>query len=465
VVLGRRLDALLPAGERVGVMLPNANAALVTLFGLQAFARIPAMLNFSAGADGMLSACRTAEVSVVISSRGFVTRGRMERIVAQMEGQVRFLWLEDIRAGLGRVARLRGLLAAWRADRLPGARSAADAPAVVLFTSGSEGTPKGVVLSHRNILANCAQLAAVLDFGPADRIVNAMPMFHSFGLTGGTLLPLFGGVRTFFYPSPLHYRIVPETIYDTDASIAFGADTFLAGWARFAHPYDFRSVRLVFAGAEKLRDETRQLYLDRFGVRILEGYGITEAAPVLAVNTPMHHRAGTVGRLLPGIAHRIDPVDGIAEGGRLVVRGPNVMLGYLRSAAPGVLEPPPEGWFDTGDIVALDAKGFVTILGRAKRFAKIGGEMVSMAAAEDLATALWPDAAHAVVAQPDARKGERLVLVTTRRDAAPSALLAHAAARGVGEINVPRSVVTVDAIPLLGTGKTDYPAVARLLAA
>ena len=465
VVLGRRLDALVPPGERVGVMLPNTNAALLTFFGLQAFARLPALLNFSAGADGMLSACRTAQLSTIVSSRAFVSRGRMERTIAQMETQVRFLWLEDIRDSLGRRARLRGLIDTIRATSLPGTRPPADAPAVVLFTSGSEGTPKAVVLSHRNILANCAQLAAIMDFGPADRIVNAMPMFHSFGLTGGTLLALFGGVRVFFYPSPLHYRIVPETIYDSDATIAFGTDTFLSGWARFAHPYDFRAVRVIYAGAEKVREETRQLYFNRFGVRILEGYGVTEAAPVLALNTPMHHRTGTVGRLLPGIDHRITPVEGIARGGRLHVRGPNVMLGYFRSTAPGVLEPPPDGWYDTGDIVAIDEAGFVSILGRAKRFAKIGGEMVSMAAAEDLATALWPAAAHAVLAQPDPRKGERLILLTTQRGAEPATLLAHAATRGIGEIFVPRSLVVVDAMPLLGSGKIDYPAVERLLAA
>ncbi len=465
IVLGRRLDALVPRGEHVGVMLPNANATLATFFGLQAFARVPALLNFSAGADGMLSACRTAEVSTVVTSRAFIEHGRLEHSIARMQGFVRFLYLEDIRAGLGRAARLRGLFDMLRPTRLPGATAPADAPAVVLFTSGSEGTPKGVVLSHRNILANCAQLAAVMDFGPADRIVNAMPMFHSFGLTGGTLLAIFGGVRTFFYPSPLHYRIVPETIYDTEATIAFGTDTFLAGWARFAHPYDFRSVRLVYAGAEKVRAETRKLYFERFGVRILEGYGITEASPVLAVDSPMQPRAGTVGRLLPGIDHRLAPVEGIATGGRLHVRGPNIMLGYLRSTARGELEPPPGGWFDTGDIVAIDAAGFVTIIGRARRFAKIGGEMVSLAAAEELVMAVWPAALHAVLAQPDPRKGERLVLVTTQRGAEPSALLAHAAARGITEIMVPRSFVAVDAMPVLGSGKIDYPAVERLLAA
>jgi acyl-[acyl-carrier-protein]-phospholipid O-acyltransferase/long-chain-fatty-acid--[acyl-carrier-protein] ligase len=463
-VLGRRLDAMTPPGERVGVMLPNANAALVTFFGLQAFGRVPALLNFSSGAEGMLAACRAAEVSTIVTSRAFVERGRLDRVLARLQAEKRIVWLEDVRDGIAWRARLRGLVDSRRARRLPGGRGGGGGAAVVLFTSGSEGAPKGVVLSHRNILGNCAQVSAVIDFSPADRVVNAMPMFHSFGLTGATLLPVLAGVRTFLYPSPLHYRIVPEVMYDTDGTIAFGTDTFLAGWARFAHPYDFRSLRYMVAGAERVREETRRLYADRFGVRILEGYGVTETAPVLAVNTPMHFRAGTVGRLLPGIEHRLAPVAGMARGGRLQVRGPNIMLGYLRTTAPGVLEPPADGWFDTGDIVDIDAEGFVMILGRAKRFAKIGGEMVSLAAAEELALALWPEAAHAVIAMPDPRKGERLVLVTTQRDAEASALVREAAARGVAEISVPRVVVPADAIPLLGAGKTDYPAVERMLA-
>ena len=335
---------------------------------------------------------------------------------------------------------------------------------MVLFTSGSEGAPKGVVLSHRNLLANIAQLSAAVDFSPADRVFNAMPMFHAFGLTGGALLPLLSGVRAFQYPSPLHYRVVPALIYATDSTIAFGTDTFLTGWARFAHPYDFYSMRYVFSGAEKVRDETRRIYAERFGVRVLEGYGATETAPVIALNTPMHSRVGTAGRMLPGVEHRVEKVEGIAEGGQLLVRGPNIMLGYLREAAPGVLEPLADGWYDTGDIVTVDADGFVTIHARAKRFAKIAGEMVSMPAAEALAARLWPAAAHAVVAVPDARKGEALVLLTTQADATAGALLAHARASGAAEIAVPRVVKVVDALPLLGSGKVDYAAAGRMAA-
>ena len=463
-VLGRRLAREAPPSEHVGVMLPNAGGAVVTFMALQAFGRTPAMLNFSAGGEGMLAACAAAEVRIVLSSRAFVLRAKLGPVVARMEGAVRFVWLEDVRAELGVAARLRGLVDARFARRLPGARAAADRPAVVLFTSGSEGAPKGVVLSHRNILANIAQVASVVDFNSADRVFNAMPMFHSFGLTGATLLPLLSGVRTFYYPSPLHYRIVPELIYDTDSTIAFGTDTFLTGWARFAHAYDFYAMRTIFSGAEKLRDETRRLYAERFGVRVLEGYGATETSPVLALNTPMHNRPGAAGRLLPGMEHRLQPVDGIADGGRLLVRGPNVMLGYLRAAAPGVLETLPDGWYDTGDVCTVDGDGFVTIVARAKRFAKIAGEMVSMPAAEALAAGLWPDAAHAVVAMPDGRKGEALVLLTTQADATGGALLAHARAGGAAEIAVPRIVRVVDALPRLGSGKIDYAAATRLSA-
>ena len=462
--LGRALASL--TGEsHVALMMPNAAATVVAFMGLQAFGRVPCMLNISAGAASMLSACRAAGVRSVISSRTFVEKGRLAKVVERMEAEMHFIWLEDVRAAIGLRAKLRAKWDARRAQRLPGASTDPDSPAVVLFTSGSEGAPKGVTLSHRNLIANCAQLASVIDFHGGDIVFNAMPMFHAFGLTGGTILPLVSGVRTFHYPTPLHYRVVPALIYDTDATICFGTDTFLNGWARYAHPYDFYAMRYIFAGAEKLREETKHLFADRFGARILEGYGATETAPVLAINTAMHSRNNTVGRFLPGIEWRLEPVAGIEQGGRLYVRGPNVMLGYLRETAPGVLEPPPDGWYDTGDIVAIDAAGFITILGRAKRFAKIGGEMVSMTAAEMLIAALWPDAQHAVINLPDARKGEYLLLVTTRPNAESRDILASARERGIPEIMVPRSIMQVPAVPLLGTGKVDYPAVQRMVEA
>jgi acyl-[acyl-carrier-protein]-phospholipid O-acyltransferase/long-chain-fatty-acid--[acyl-carrier-protein] ligase len=460
--LGRALAGEVPEGGRIGLLLPNAVGSVVTFTAAQAFGLVPCLLNPSAGASSVLATCRTATIGTVVSSRDFIQRGKLSRLVEQMEQEVRFVWLEDVRARLGFREKLRAKIDSWLPRRLPGARGEPGGAAVVLFTSGSEGSPKGVVLSHRNILANCAQLSSVIDFHGGDTVFNAMPMFHSFGLTGGTILPLVSGVRTFHYPSPLHYRIIPALIYETDATICFGTDTFLNGWARYAHPYDFYAMRYIFAGAEKVREETKRLFAERFGVRILEGYGATETAPVIALNTAMHCRPNTVGRMMPGIEHRLEPVPGIEGGGRLFVRGPNVMLGYYYGNEPGLLRPLADGWYDTGDIVSIADAGFVSIKGRAKRFAKIGGEMVSLGAAEALVVSLWSDDQHAVVHVPDPRKGERLILATTRKGADMNALLAHARERGVPEIMVPRTLLPVGMMPLLSTGKVDYPAVERL---
>jgi len=287
-------------------------------------------------------------------------------------------------------------------------------------------------------------------------VLNVLPMFHSFGLTGGTLLPILNGVKTFYYPSPLHYRIVPELIYDTSATIMFGTDTFLTAYGKFANPYDMYKIRYIFGGAEKLRDETRRLYADKYGVRLLEGYGATETSPVIALNTPMHNRTGTVGRPLPGILHRVEKVPGIEEGGQFWVKGPNVMLGYLKADKPGVVQAPEDGWYDTGDVVVVDADGFVAIKGRTKRFAKIGGEMVSLTAVEALIGKLWPEQRHAVVNMPDELKGEQIVLVTEFPSATRDELVRFFRAEGMSELAVPRRVLVVKSLPVLGTGKADY---------
>ncbi len=447
--------------ERVGVMLPNATAAAVTFFALQAEGRVPALLNFTTGLAALRAACQAAEIRTIVTSRRFIELARLTELVAALGQQARFLYLEDLRRDLSIVDKIRGFMAnlAPRAAHRRRTKADPDSPAVVLFTSGSEGLPKGVVLSHANILANRHQLGAVVDFNPTDIVFNALPLFHSFGLTGGLLLPVLAGVRTFLYPSPLHYRIVPELVYETNATIMFGTDTFLSGYAKAANAYDFYSVRYVFAGAERVKDETRRVWAEKFGLRILEGYGATETAPAIATNTPMHFKAGTVGRFLPGIAHRLEKMQGVERGGRLVVSGPNVMLGYLRAEAPGVIEAPQDGWYDTGDIVEIDDEGFVRIVGRAKRFAKIAGEMVPLGAVEDMVATLWPGSAHAVVALPDPRRGEQLVLVTEREGAQRGELVAHAQDRGVPELFVPKTILHAQKLPLLGTGKTDYPAV------
>ncbi|MEO6840167.1 MAG: acyl-[ACP]--phospholipid O-acyltransferase [Bradyrhizobium sp.] len=453
-VLSRRLSQGTEVGENVAVLLPNSAGVAVVFMALQTIGRVPAMLNFSAGPVSVLSAIKTAQVRTVLTSRAFIEKGKLDKLIAAIGPAANIVYLEDIRATIGFADKIAGLLAGTR----PRVARKADDPAVVLFTSGSEGTPKGVVLSHRNILANAAQSLARVDANANDKVFNVLPVFHSFGLTGGTIMPLLAGIPIFMYPSPLHYRIVPELIYQTGATILFGTDTFLTGYARSAHAYDFRTVRLVVAGAEAVKERTRQVYMERYGIRVLEGYGVTETAPVLAMNTPMANRQGSVGRLSPLMQYRLDPVPGIEEGGRLSVRGPNVMLGYLRAENSGVLESPPEGWYDTGDIVTVDAAGFITIKGRAKRFAKIAGEMVSLSAVESIAAALWPQAISVAVALPDPRKGERVVLLTTQKGADRAAMQREAKAKGASELSVPGCVLVVDKVPLLGSGKTDYVA-------
>jgi acyl-[acyl-carrier-protein]-phospholipid O-acyltransferase/long-chain-fatty-acid--[acyl-carrier-protein] ligase len=457
-MLGHQLAAEAPRGASVGVLLPNTAAVAATFFALQSIGRVPAMLNYTAGVANMLSACTAARVEVILTSRAFVEKARLGETLRKLEQSVRVLYLEDIRARIGWKDKLRAMLQGTR----PQAERKPNDPAVVLFTSGSEGTPKGVVLSHRNILANCAQCLARFAANGQDKVFNVLPVFHSFGMTGGLIMPLVGGIPVYLYPSPLHYRIVPELVYGSNATILFGTDTFLNGYARAAHAYDFHQLRLIMAGAEAVKERTRQVYVDKFGVRILEGYGVTETAPVLAMNTLIANRPGTVGRLSPLMEARLEPVPGIEEGGRLLVRGPNVMLGYYRAENPGVLEPPADGWHDTGDIVAIDVDGYLRIKGRAKRFAKIGGEMVTLAAVEGMAAELWPGALSVVVSVPDARKGERLILVTECGDATREALLRHARLKGASELSVPAEIMHVARVPLLGSGKPDYVAATAL---
>ena len=293
-------------------------------------------------------------------------------------------------------------------------------------------------------------------------VLNPLPMFHSYGLTAATLMPLLSGMKVVLYPSPLHYKEIPKLIGATKATVLFATDTFLQGYARGAEADDLKTVKYVIAGAEKIKDQTRALWA-KYGTTILEGYGATECAPVLACSLPNRTKPNSVGALLPGIEARLEPVAGIEHGGRLMVRGPNVMAGYLLADKPGVLVPPQDGWHDTGDIVEIDATGLVSIKGRAKRFAKIGGEMISLAAVEALVAGLWPENNSVVLSVPDERKGEQLMLVTDRKGAQRSDILGIAKAEGVPELWVPRQILVVDEIPIMATGKTDFMATHEMI--
>jgi acyl-[acyl-carrier-protein]-phospholipid O-acyltransferase/long-chain-fatty-acid--[acyl-carrier-protein] ligase len=459
-ILGGVLRKDTQPGERVGVLMPNVAAGVVVYLCMLYLERIPAMLNYSTGLQALLKACETASIRTVYTSRQFIENAELEALAEGLEQRANLVYLEDLRDRIGLRDKLLGLVrsrfprAAYRPTAKPGD------PATILFTSGSEGVPKGVVLSHRNLLANFAQARSCIGFKPSDIFFNCLPLFHSFGLNIGCVLPLLGGCRIFLYTTPLHYRVIPELLYQTDASILFATNTFLKGYARHAHPYDFKSLKYVLAGAEKLQDDTRKLWMEKFGIRILEGYGATECSPVVSVNTPINNKAGSVGKLLPGMQAYLAPVPGIEHGGRLVVNGPNVMSGYLLHGTDGSIRAPHtergEGWYDTGDIAAIDAEGYIELLGRAKRFAKIGGEMISLTAVEELAVAVWPDCNHAAISLPDERKGEKIILLSEQEGANRKAFQEKARELGYGELYIPREVVHMREIPVLGTGKTDY---------
>ncbi len=460
--LGRKIAGFTEPGERVGVMLPASSASVVTFFALHAFGRTPTMLNFTAGIRNLKAACELAGVKRLLTSHRFVEQGKLHDLVDALETLTTVTYLEDVRRTIGLPDKLFAAAAGAFPKRFRTPSKPGD-PGVILFTSGSFGAPRGVVLSQANLIANVRQVDQHI---PLDRgwvMFNPLPTFHCFGLTGGVLLPILCGLRTFQYPSPLHIKQIPPLIKDTGASVLFATDTFLNQYARSAESDELSGLVFIVCGAEKVREETHNLIAERFGdVPVLEGYGATEAAPVIAVNKPGDNRRGTVGGLLPGMEARLEPVEGIPGGGKLHVRGPNVMVGYLKPG--GGIEPPDDGWHDTGDVVSIDPDGdWVKIKGRVKRFAKVGGEMVSLTAAEDLASHVWPESRHAVVAMPDPKKGERLILVTDRRDADSAALIAHAKTIGAPEIAVPRKIIKTSEIPVLGTGKTDYVAIQRMV--
>lgn len=463
ILFGRKIEKETSLGDYVGLLLPTSCGAIVSLMAISAVGRVPHPMNVSTGTSNILNICQTIQVKTVISSRLFINKANLQDLEKALQETVKIIYLEDIVSSLTLADKVKAKLDLLSPDRLPGMNASYQSPAVVLSTSGSEGHPKAVVLSHHNILTNCQQVASVIDFSCADHVFNAMPIFHSLGLTGATLLPLFFGVRTFHYPNPLHYKNVPSLIYDVDATICFGTDTFLNGWAKHADPYDFYAMRYIVTGGEKVKDETHKLYANKFGVRIFEGYGATESSPVIALNTPKNNRSGTVGQFLPGIQHQITPVPGINNGGKLSIKGHNIMMGYILHTNPGVIQPVPEQWYDTGDIVNIDKDGFVSISGRVKRFAKIAGEMVSMTAVESIADKIWPEAINAVINLTDDKKGEQLLLVTTQPDATLDPLLSYSKEHDIAKIMLPKNLKIMKDLPLFATGKINYPELQKQL--
>lgn len=459
-ILGRQIKRQTVVAEHVGVMMPTTVAGILTVFALFAYRRIPALLNFSMGFNNISAACSTGTIKTIYTSRLFIATAQLEKLVEELISTgITVYFLEDFKSSIS----LGNKIAGWLKGILPsltysllGKKVKPQEVAVVLFTSGSEGVPKGVALSHANILANCYQMMARVDFSDQDVFFNALPIFHCFGLTAGSIIPLINGLNCFLYPSPLHYKIIPGLVKQTQATILFGTDTFLTGYARAAQKDDFVSVRYIFAGAEKVKTETINHWREHFDVTVYEGYGATEAAPVIALNSPLAVCFASVGILLPALEYRIEPVEGIAKGGRLLLRGPNIMLGYLSSKQLGGIEAPVDGWHDTGDIVTLDNNGFITIAGRAKRFAKIAGEMVSLTVVEGLAASLWPELLNAAITIKCPKKGEQILLFSEAALADKTAFISKVREQGYSELFIPNQIYGASQIPVLASGKIDY---------
>jgi acyl-[acyl-carrier-protein]-phospholipid O-acyltransferase/long-chain-fatty-acid--[acyl-carrier-protein] ligase len=462
--LGHALKAGTSEGETVGVMLPTGIGSVLGFLALHAYGRVPAMLNFTAGLQSLQTALATGKIKRIVTARRFIELAKLDSVATWLAPFAEFVYLEDVRENLSLVDKAAAFLGS-HIPRAVRARVDPESPAVILFTSGTEGEPKGVALSHANILANIEQVRVHIALYPTDIVFNPLPTFHSLGLTVGVLAPLYLGIKTVLHPTPLQPHEIVKRIREYAATILLSTDTFVSQYARVAEPEDLESLRLAVCGAERLRDETRQLVRRKFLVELLEGYGVTEASPVVAANQVGNNRVGTVGRFMPAIDWRIEPVEGIANGGRLFLRGPNIMLGYIKADHPMEIVPLDGGWHDTGDVVGVDDEGYLSIRGRLKRFAKVGGETVSLAIAENCASAVWPDAAHAALAIPDGRKGEQIVLITTQANAERGELVAWAHNHGVSELALPRRIVHASEIPILGTGKTDYVSLQKMLPA
>ncbi len=465
-ILGEKLAQENEVNSCVGLMLPNVAANCVSFLAMQSKGLIPTMVNFTSGVNSIISACKTVKVENIYTSRKFVEKANLNSLIDELSTEFNIKFLEDVAQSISIFDKLRGIVNSFMPSVVYNKLLSSvmyDKPAVTLFTSGTENAPKAVVLSHKNISFNISQILSRLDFNVSDKIFNALPMFHCFGL-GATITSITQGIKLFLYPSPLHYKIIPEAIYDNSPTIMFSTDTFLNGYAKYAHPYDFHTIRYIFAGAEKLKHHTKELWQEKFGIRILEGYGATETSPVISFNTRLEYKNGTVGKILPGLEYKVIPVEGIETGGKLVVKGDNIMLGYVIKDNPGVIQKPyveglGEGWYDTGDIVNIDENQYITILGRAKRFAKIGGEMVSLFLVEEIAGEVDSMAMYAAVSIEDNKKGEQIILFTTSQIITKEKIFAEIKKAKISELYTPKSIVRLAELPVLATGKINYRAI------
>ncbi|MCI1858278.1 MAG: AMP-binding protein [Sporolactobacillus sp.] len=447
-VMSKKLNEVVRYEKRIGLFLPNVVAQVIVLFALFKNEQTPCLLNFTMGTQNIIDCIETASLGTVITSREFVKKANLDFTVEEMGKQVKIIYLEDLAGSISARHKITGFLEARtrRLKRRPMGE-------IILFTSGTESKPKGVVLTHRNIFANIQQVFAHIEVRQTDRIFNPLPLFHSFGMTVGSILPFISNIKTFLYPTPLAYRDIPKAIERNKSTIFVGTNTFFENYARFATKEQFKTLRLVVNGGERLQKDIRELYRRKYGITILEGYGATETSPIIALNTPVRYKEGTVGTILPLMEAKIAKVEGIAEGGNLLLKGPNVMKGYLIHGRGFV---PCGEWYNTGDIAKIDQDGFLTIISRLKRFAKIAGEMISLNRVEELALDCYGESDFYAVSVPDTRRGEKIILFTTKTNVSKRDLKKVIKENRLSMLYIPADIVHIDEIPLLGSGKPNY---------
>lgn len=482
IVFTRKLKKLLGPEEMVGVLVPPTVGGALTNIALTMLGRVPVNLNYTATNETLESCGKQCNIKQVLTSRKF-----MERLT-QMKPPGEVIYLEDIKdsvKGSDRiVAMLLALLAPiWLLDRLhsQGRRNSEDL-ATIIFSSGSEGDPKGVMLTHRNVIANAETVLEVFPHDKQSVIIGYLPFFHSFGFTVTLWLALCNGVKGIYHPNPLEPKVIGNLSQEHHGSVMIGTSTFLQNFIRRCTPEQFAALKFVVAGAEKLSPRVREAFKEKFGVEPLEGYGTTECAPAVTVNIPdcvspgfhgHYCKHGTIGRPFPGQSVRVvDPdtreILGEGQSGLLQVKGPNIMKGYLgqpeRTAK--VLQ---DGWYDTGDIAAIDEEGFIRITDRLARFSKIGGEMVPHTTVEEKLHDLLAltDQMMAVASVPDEQKGERLVVLHTLSDEQLDDLISRLDQIALPNLWIPRAraFYRIDELPVLATGKMDIRAVKRMAAA
>jgi acyl-[acyl-carrier-protein]-phospholipid O-acyltransferase/long-chain-fatty-acid--[acyl-carrier-protein] ligase len=447
----------------VGVLLPATVGGALANLGISLTGKTPVNLNFTAGKDAMDAAVAQCKIRTVLTSKTFLAKAKLE----EPSGAV---YIEDLLKEFSGAAKL---LAAVKAKLLPQSwlrpNVTPDSLATIIFSSGSTGDPKGVMISHYNIVSNCDAVLEVYDLGERDRIIGILPFFHSFGFMATIWLPIIAGCGAAYHPVPTDAKVIGELVEKYKGTFLLATPTFCGTFLRKCTKEQFASLRFCVVGAEKLRDPLRKEFQEIFGKELLEGYGCTELSPVVAVNTPdfsfpgetqVGNKIGTVGLPLPGVSARAVDIDTrvplpIGQEGLLEIRGPNVMQGYLGQPAK-TAEALHDGWYITGDIAAIDEEGFIRITDRLARFSKMGGEMVPHLKIEDVVSSLTADAPCAVTGLPDERKGERLALLYTA-DITPEDLWRRLSDTDLPKLWIPKQsdMHRVDALPVLGTGKLD----------